>query len=551
MSTRYFLSTLVGIGLFFMSTPDNSLLAQNGRQLIDSVGFSVDKSSEQIELPVNTSRSVTFEHQVPELTIDDPSIVRATPVAANEIILTGLKTGMATLTVADPDQNVRIISVNVVMDLRKLEFAIRTHFPTSNIRLTALQSGIMVDGTVARAEDVELIMAVARDFVPTNVINKIRVDGSQTVAIEVRIFEVSRTKLRNLGVDWRVAGDNFNIVSGFADVLSSLSDAVGNNGNARFGIFNDSTNLNVFLNMLEQKNVAKLMASPTLTTQNGRPAEFLSGGEIPFQSNAGFGATQVQFRPFGTKLDVVPVVEGEGEMILEVRAEVSEVAPELDGGTGVPGFRVRRVNTSVPIASGQTIALAGDYREKSDSEIRGMPGMVNKAGWGALFRNSRSEENETELVFVLTPRFVAPVDAGMLVEANMPGRRTVAPSNRELYFNGYVEVPRCEGVECPGDTAISGPGTNLGGFPVQPTMPIAPDQAPATESQSGFGYPDANEQSYQQAPAETPEVSMQAARGYFQPSPLRKAGFKSSQQPTPAQESSRQRFSQYPTGTRR
>ncbi len=559
MSTRLFLSTLVGIGLFSLSLATATVSAQGFSNEMHSTGYSVDAAGKQIDLSVGTSKSIRFDFKIPELLVDSPEVVRATPVSANEIVISGLKPGVANITVSDPDKNVQLITVNVVMDVRKLDMAIKRLFPTSRINVNPLQNSVVLDGTVARANDVEMIMAVAKDFVPANVINKLEVDGSQVVAIEVKIYEVSRTKLRNMGVDWRVAGDKFNIVSGFSDVLSSLADTTGTNGNARFGIVNDSTRLDAFVNMLEKRNLAKLMASPTLSAQNGRPAEFLSGGEIPFQVSSGFGNNSIQFRPFGTKLDVVPLVHGEGDLTLEVRAEVSEVANDLSAGTGVPGFRVRRVNTGVPMRSGQTLALAGDYREKVEAEVKGLPHWLNKAGVGALVRNTKSEENETELVFILTPRIVNPVEAGTFADANMPGRQTVQPSNHELFFNGHIEVPRCEGKECSGDTTMSGnPNYNV---PEQGmAMPIT-ESKPMSDSnetiQNGFGYPQSGPEF---APTPSPAVQQNSGfepkvsnsnQQYFQSGPMQPSNGAGYGYPPSASESSRQRVSQNGSGVRR
>jgi pilus assembly protein CpaC len=283
-------------------------------------------------------------------------------------------------------------------------------------------------------------------------------------------------------------------------------------------VFDNSTTVTAVLNALEQKSVARLMTQPTLISQNGRPAELLSGGEIPIQVSVGLGTNSIQFRAFGTKLDVVPIVHGQGEMTLEVRAEVSEIAPELSGDTGVPGFRVRRVNTSAPMRSGQTLVLAGVYSETDSAEVRGLPGMVNKPILGAFFRNSTNQTNETELVFLLTPRTAAPVDACAL-PAVMPGRHTTNPSAQELFGNGHVEVPKC-GAEC----AESNPYIGQQRFQVQPPAPMAPGPlAPVPdESNSGVG---ANPQPRQfsplssMEPVQAPSIQPQSFGGgddYFQ-----------------------------------
>ena len=137
--------------------------------------------------------------------------------------------------------------------------------------------------------------------------------------------------------------------------------------NYRLGIFSGNTNIEFIINALERRSIAKLLDEPVLTAENGRPAEFLSGGEIPIQIATGL-TQSIEFRSFGTKLDMVPIIHGQGEMTLEVRAEVSEVDNTLSSTSGVPGFRVRRVNTGVRMRAGHTLALAGDYREEVETQ---------------------------------------------------------------------------------------------------------------------------------------------------------------------------------------
>ncbi|MDB4767013.1 type II and III secretion system protein, partial [bacterium] len=224
---------------------------------------------------------------------------------------------------------------------------------------------------------------------------------------------------------------------------------------------------------LERNNIAKLLDQPVLVAQNGRPAEFLSGGEIPILVASGLGTTSIQFRPFGTKLDMVPIVHGNGELTLEVRAEVSEVAPELTTGD-TPGFRVRRVNTGVKMRAGHTLALAGDYKENYAGENQGVPLVKHSGIFGPLFRRVEVQENETELVFLITPQFVSDVEPGQ-IPAGKLGKLTASPSNTELYKNGYLEVPVCA-EDCPINDSFGTRGVGAAGSQVPSAYPIMPNQ---------------------------------------------------------------------------
>ena len=441
--------------------------------------FNVTSSVDSIELIAGASQRLKFDYNVPELMVENPEIISATPVTPSEILITGLKPGISTITVSDPSKNLQMITVEVTIDVRKLERAITTHFPDSQIKVAALKTSVLLKGNVARADQVQNILAVARDYFPTNVINELQVNGSQNIAIKVKVYEVSRSKLRQLGVDWAYFGEDFQIVSSVADLIQSVSTggAAASGQNLSFGVLNDSNTFNAFIQALEKNNLAKLLDQPVLVAQNGRPAEFLSGGEVPIQVASGLGTNSIEFRPFGTKLDLVPIVHGQGQLTLEVRAEVSEIARDLQGDTGVPGFRVRRVNTGVKMKAGHTLALAGDYREKTQTEVKGIPKLMDSPWFGTAFRSVKEETNETELVFLITPRFISEVEPNR-VPTYGPGQLTTNPSDYELYINGYTEVPRCND-DCPTDDRFDAPLVKR-----QPILlPTNEDTNPADTSQ--------------------------------------------------------------------
>jgi len=294
----------------------NSAFALQG---VTGPRFEVNESVESLDVISGSARRLKFAYQVPELMVENPEVIQASPVSPNEILITGLKPGVSSITISDPDKNLQTIAVEVLVDTRKLELAFRNYFPNSQIKVHPLNSGVILAGHVARADQVANIMKVAGDYFPTNVVNQLQVNGNQNIAIKVEVFEVSRTKLRELGVDWAVFAGRVRSFTSISDILSVGTDGV--------GILNNDEFFQTVIRALEQNNVAKLLDQPVLVAQNGRPAEFLSGGEIPIQTAAGLGSTQVEFRPFGTKLDMVPIVHGNGELTLEVRAEVSEVAP--------------------------------------------------------------------------------------------------------------------------------------------------------------------------------------------------------------------------------
>ena len=411
---------------------------------------------------MKTSRILEFEYDVPELVIDNQNIIRATPIASNKVLLTALKPGFATITVSDGEGQTQTVNLLVQGDVRALELALRRFFPNSNLRANALETGVVLSGTLAKASDIDGAIIVAQEYFP-KVINNIKLPNSQMIAIEVQVYEVARTKVRELGLDWALATGN----------VDFAVDNVNTATNILFSVVDDGTSFTGFLQALERRSLAKLMDKPVLVTMNGRPAEFLQGGEIPFEINQGLGNVTIQFRPFGTKLDVVPIVQGEGTVRLEVRAEVSEPDSTLANNQGVAGFRVRRVNTGVDMKIGHTLALAGDIREEIESEVRGIPYLMDLPVIGRGFSRVHETKQEIELVILLTPRFIGEVDPSLMPYGG-PGRNTVSPSDCELYDNGLIEVPRC--------------APDCGPLPNQPLEPTP--GFPAGFQTQGYGIPD-------------------------------------------------------------
>ena len=459
--------------------------------------FEVSQTHEQIEIVQNTSRRMRFDYNVPEFVVENPAIIQVQPVAPNELVIRGIKPGVTSITVSDPNRNLTTFDIHVLGDVRKLEVSLQQAFPDSTIKPVALSNGVMLTGSVARATDIPLVMSMTKSYYPESVLNKLEVGGSQMVAMQVKVYEVSRSKLRKLGVDWAFTNQNFSVASSVSEIIRAFSNSPGSVPTAagktlEFGVFSDNSQFRAFIEALERNNLAKLMDEPTLVAMNGRAAEFLSGGEVPIQVASGLGTNSIEFRPFGTKLDMVPIVLGQGRLRLELRAEVSEVAPDLGGNTGVAGFRVRRVNTGVEMNAGCTLALAGDYREEVQTEKQGLPGLLNKPYLGSLFRRVEETKNEIELVFTITPSFIGEVEQYKL-PCNIPGRTSQSPSDTEFYIRGYTEVPQCA-VDCPLPAPVGA---------IQAQQNVLPQQSYVPESMPS--QTDANPAAPAAPPAEQPK----------------------------------------------
>jgi pilus assembly protein CpaC len=424
-----------------------SSLAQAQPVAQQGVHFRVSGAAQRLEMIVNTSRILTLEYNVPRLLVDNPEIVRALPLSPNQIQVSALKPGLTQINIWDEKKEVHAIDVLVYGDARELHNLLKSEFPDASLHVRPLASSVIISGFVSNPDSVSRIVRIAEDYYP-KVINNMQVGGVQQVLLHVKVMEVSRTKLRQMGVDWAaLSGNDFLIqsVSGIVTAATSQGGTLaGQNDTLRFGILNGSNAVGGYLDLLRKYNLAKLLAEPTLVAVSGRAARFHSGGEFGYVvPSSSLNATQVAFKPFGTEVDFVPIVLGNGNIRLEVRPTVSEVDASL-GANGVPGFRIRSVDTAVEMKAGQTLALAGLIQTRVESENKGLPWASDLPWIGAAFRRVREQVNEVELLIMVTPELVEAMDPHEVPPCG-PGQLTTSPSDTDFYWRGYLEVPRCDG----------------------------------------------------------------------------------------------------------
>src|SRR6185295_2601511 len=231
-------------------------------------------------------------------------------------------------------------------------------------------------------DNVSRIVELAKEYYP-KVINNMTVGGAQQVLLHVKVMEVNRSKFRDFGFDWAevTSGGSFisQSVSGMQNAGSILPFTPNIDANTlKFGILSPGGNQFYGLLSAMQKNqMVKVLAEPTLTAINGRPARFLAGGKVPYPMPASIGQPpSIQFQTYGTQIDFVPIVLGHGTIRLEVRPTVSELdfANAITiSGTVVPALRERYVDTGVELKVGETLALAGLIQSRVETEKKALP----------------------------------------------------------------------------------------------------------------------------------------------------------------------------------
>ena len=417
----------------------------------------VSRPVEKLEMIVNTSRIINMDGKITQLQINNPDLLVHTFLSPKQVQISAKKPGVTQVNLWDEKQRIFTVDVVITGDARELTALLESEFPNASIRVRTLSSGVLVSGHVDRPQDVDRIKQIAEEYYP-KVIANITVAGVQQVLLHVKVYEVSRTKLRTLGFDWAQVSNGGFVVSGISELLSGATAGVAGGlgaaaGNATFS-FKIVDGGNSFLGILEalrRDDLIKVHAEPTLTTISGRPAYFHVGGEIPYLVSQGFGAVQVDWKGYGTEVDFVPIVLGNGRIRLEVRPRVRELDEQRSNFAGIPAFKINEVDTGVEMEAGQTLAIAGLVQRRIEARRRAVPVIGDVPYLGAAFSMKKEEANEIEYLVLVTPQLAEAMDPQEVPPCG-PGTRTTSPDDWELYMKGFIEVPNpcppCTGTQC-------------------------------------------------------------------------------------------------------
>ena len=438
---RHRLTAVMLVGLFCSVT---TVTATGGEPLV----YQVKQKSQRLEMVTNSSRILSLGKQVPRAMVDNTEVVQAQPLSPTQVQIRALKPGVTTVNLWDEEGEVYSVDVVIFQDASELKLVLETQFPDASIHVRPLANSVILAGTVDRPEHVSQIVTIAKDYYP-NVINSIQVTGVQQVLLHVEVMEVSRTKLRQLGFDWANFGNTDSFIQSVSGAIGAATFGGTATGSGQetlaFSLIGPGNQFFGFVDALREYNLVKVLAEPKLVTVSGRPARFLVGGEFPVLVPQGLGTVAIEYKEFGTMVDFVPIVQGNGNIRLEVRPVVSEVDNARGvtlNGTRIPGLRIRAVDTGVEMKAGQTLALAGLIQTRTEAQNRGLPWLADLPWVGAGFRRVQEVNNEIELLIMVRPELVDAMEPHE-VPACGPGESTTSPRDVELYFRGYLEVPKC------------------------------------------------------------------------------------------------------------
>lgn len=442
------------------------------------VNRDITQTVERMDMLVKSSRILTLDSRIPRFQIHNEAILTATPISENQIQLYAKTAGTTQINLWDNDKTLYTVEVTVNPDAREVEGILSSQLPFATLKVLPVGGGAIISGSVTSVDDVDRAVAIAEQFYPT-IVNNIKVVGVQQVLLHTRIMEVSRTKLRALGVDW-IASSNSGFSASAPGGILGLNATSFVDGAVNFAPTSiNQTNAFVYddfialVDALKEQQLVKFLAEPTVVATHGRPARFNVGGRVPFITPGGNGNVTVGYEEFGTSVDFLPFVIGPGRVRLEVRPEVTELDPARAvnvQGTFVPGFSQRYVETAVELQVGQTFALAGLLQSRTDASSRSTPILGELPIFGSLFRRVTHERNDIELLITVTPELVAGMDPHQ-TPVGGPGLNSMPPSDKELFSGGLLEVPNLQAAACSCPAEAHGHSANAGGISANAVVP--------------------------------------------------------------------------------
>jgi len=407
-------------------------------------------TTEKITLSVGKSVIIDVAERVKRISMDSKGIADYHLLDPQKIIVTGKSVGSTRITLWRDDQAVSgVIDIEVAPNVNELKMKIHELFPEEkNVKVTGANGTLTLSGTASNSANLAQILALAQAYAPkgqggnnaATVINLVEVGGVHQVMLEVRVAEMSRSTLKRLNINFNVSyignqgAFSLGFLPGVMDVPFGNISALYRSGNATWSAIIDA---------LKEDGLTKVLAEPTLITMSGKRANFLAGGEYPIpvpQSGTGAGTTiTIEYKTFGVGLNFTPTVLSNNRISMEVNPEVSDLdfsnAVRFQGFV-VPGLTTRRVSTVIELADGQSFAIAGLLRDDLREVISKFPVLGDIPILGALFRSTEYQKNETELIVIVTPHLVKPLD---MAKQTLPTDQFIEPNDFELYLMGWLE----------------------------------------------------------------------------------------------------------------
>jgi pilus assembly protein CpaC len=373
-----------------------------------------------IDVPRGASIVVEHPTTMERVLITDPAVADAVPVSGTEVVLNGNNAGTTTLLIWGLDGSRAAYTVRVALNAEALAAELDRLLPSSGIQVTDAGNALILSGEGIHPRVAQRALGLAESLSEgVTVIDHISVPDQAQVLLRVRLAEVNRSAVQNLGSRFSVVDpDNLRSGTEVAFGVGGYSGAFLGGGGPdvtfsdaiNFFLFHDPSNVGAFIRALRDEGSFRSLAEPNLLAYPGEEASFLAGGEFPYPSIQGqAGGVSVEFREFGVRLNFTPTITNSGAIRLEVAPEVSS----LDFGAGlqlqgftIPALLTRRAETIVELQEGQTFAIAGLVDSQLQRSVQKIPLLGDIPILGALFQTRESRDSQTELLVLVTPQLV-------------------------------------------------------------------------------------------------------------------------------------------------
>jgi len=435
------------------------VVLSNGHGRVQATVHKEELAEERVTVAIGTSTVVDINVPVKRVEIASPEIAAVTVLSPKQMLVSAQKVGVTQIIVWSEGDDRLVFAVEVEPNITQVKAAIAKLVPDAKVELRVVNGSVVVSGRVASVDDANRVADLCR-ISGAKIQNQMVVAGEQQVVLRCTVAEVSKTAIRRLGVDaWasfeanpaQTVRDMIGLTDPSAFVptdryLTGTSNFFGNrflfgstDQGAGFAISSESLQMEVFVRALKRNGLMRVLAEPNLVALTGQKAEFLAGGQFPVPVPQRDNVT-IEWKDYGIKLQFVPTVIGQQMIRLAVAPEVSEIdytnAVTL-GSYVVPGVSQRRTMTTIELASGSTIAIAGLLREQIRGEINKHPALGELPVLGALFRSVDYQRDLTELIILVTPELVSSMMPDQV--PTVPGKEISDVSDWKLFGLGIME----------------------------------------------------------------------------------------------------------------
>jgi pilus assembly protein CpaC len=456
-------------------------------------------ATSRLTIEVGQARMIRLDGMAKTVFIADPRVADVDVRSPSLVYVTAKSPGVTTLMAMDADDRMLAnIEIAADFDEGQLREDLKRFVPGSDVSVNTSNGSLVLTGRVRSPADADTARSLALHYAPdaAHIIDRIAVDQPDQVNLRVRVAEVSRDIVKQFGFNWSIAATSGqgifglttgsgSFVSGSSTSGSSSSSSSGSTGtgvntftsqsaafspntttdNVLLGFGGKNVNVGLLIDALDTEGLVRVLAEPNLTAVSGTPATFLAGGEYPIPVPQALGVTTIEYKDYGVSLTFVATVLDGNRINLVVKPEVSQLTSQgavTINGASIPALTIRRVQTTVDMASGQSFAIAGLLQNNTNQSISRFPGLGNLPVLGALFRSDSFERDETELVIIVTPYLVRPVNGPLAA----PTDGYTAPTDAARVFLGASYMTHPAGVGSP----ISRSGGGLigpGGFELE------------------------------------------------------------------------------------